>query len=143
MPTKSTPYKKPTRGWPPKRRAEQAERCRIQKPWKNATGPKTTSGKKKSSQNAHKHGHHTAQYRAELTRLRKLLKHHRLYLSAYKTQIQRTTPSTFFAPRDFIPSEQGTMNNNCNRKTNNNPLRHGRHNRASRESCLFGDARNN
>jgi hypothetical protein len=45
-----------TSGWSPKRRARHAEAIRRWAPWKKSTGPKTTSGKARSAQNACKHG---------------------------------------------------------------------------------------
>lgn len=45
-----------SKGWTEERRKAQAERCRANKPWKNATGPKTEEGKARSSMNAFKHG---------------------------------------------------------------------------------------
>ena len=42
--------------WTPERRAAQAERIRANKPWLKSTGPRTKTGKKKSSQNARKTG---------------------------------------------------------------------------------------
>lgn len=48
-----------SKGWPEERRRKQAERCRQNKPWKNATGPKTKAGKARSSMNAFKHGGRT------------------------------------------------------------------------------------
>lgn len=47
---------KVTKGWPLKRRREQAQRIRKQKPWKKATGPKTEEGKAASKNNGYKHG---------------------------------------------------------------------------------------
>lgn len=44
------------RQWSEKRRKEQAERCRQNKPWQHATGPKTAAGKARSSMNAYKGG---------------------------------------------------------------------------------------
>lgn len=45
-----------SKGWTEERRRAQADRCRANKPWKNATGPKTAAGKARSSMNAFKHG---------------------------------------------------------------------------------------
>ncbi|MEM6781141.1 MAG: hypothetical protein AAF569_04705 [Pseudomonadota bacterium] len=61
---------KKTKGWSPKRRAEQAARCRKTKPWERATGPKTEAGKAASAQNATRHGLYTQDY----DRLRALLR---------------------------------------------------------------------
>ncbi|MGZ9097931.1 MAG: hypothetical protein ACXW30_06510 [Micavibrio sp.] len=44
------------RKWTPEQRAAQAARIRALKPWEKSTGPVTKSGKKRSSQNALKHG---------------------------------------------------------------------------------------
>lgn len=62
-----------TRGWPEERRKAQAERCRKQRPWENATGPKTPEGKTKVAQNAYKHGFRSRPYRMvyHLLRLQK------------------------------------------------------------------------
>lgn len=38
--------------WTPERRAKQAEIIRATQPWTKSTGPRTTEGKEKSSQNA-------------------------------------------------------------------------------------------
>ena len=45
------------RQWTPEQRAAQAARIRANKPWEKSTGPVTKTGKKRSSQNALKHGH--------------------------------------------------------------------------------------
>jgi hypothetical protein len=41
-------------GWTPERRARQRELIHRWKPWKHATGPKTTPGKTRVSRNAYK-----------------------------------------------------------------------------------------
>lgn len=38
--------------WTPERRAQQAERIRLTKPWEKSTGPKTAEGKAVCSRNA-------------------------------------------------------------------------------------------
>ncbi len=48
------PYK--TKGWSKTSRKAAAQRCKQQKPWQHATGPKTAEGKKRISLNATKHG---------------------------------------------------------------------------------------
>ena len=45
-----------TKGWDEKRRKRQAARCRQNKPWESATGPKTEAGKARAALNALKHG---------------------------------------------------------------------------------------
>ena len=45
-----------SKGWTEERRKAQAERCRKNKPWENATGPKTMEGKARASMNAFKTG---------------------------------------------------------------------------------------
>lgn len=55
---------KKTRGWPPERRAQQAERIRQTKPWLKTTGPKTKEGKATSAQNAYQHGFFSRDYKA-------------------------------------------------------------------------------
>lgn len=42
--------------WSAERRAAQAERIRIQKPWRHSTGPRSAAGKIRVAQNAYKHG---------------------------------------------------------------------------------------
>ncbi len=66
--------------WTPERRAAQAERIKAFKPWLKSTGPKTKSGKKRSSLNALKHGERSllAQH-AE-----KALKFHRQFMKESK-----------------------------------------------------------
>lgn len=48
-----------TRGWPPARRARQAQLIRQTRPWLRATGPRTAAGKACSCRNAYKHGFRT------------------------------------------------------------------------------------
>ncbi len=64
------------RTWTPEQRDAAAERIRASKPWEKSTGPRTRKGKKKSSQNALKHG----MKRAETLRALKLFKVHREFL---------------------------------------------------------------
>ncbi|OSZ75923.1 hypothetical protein CAP37_11330 [Hydrogenophaga sp. IBVHS1] len=44
-------------GWTPERRARQAALIRTWKPWRQSTGPKTSSGKATASKNGYKGGH--------------------------------------------------------------------------------------
>jgi len=44
-------------GWTPERRVRQAALIRTWKPWRQATGPRTSDGKAKASRNAWKGGH--------------------------------------------------------------------------------------
>lgn len=52
-----------TRGWPPARRAAQAQNIQKIRPWLKATGPKTARGKAIASQNARKSGSKDPQMR--------------------------------------------------------------------------------
>lgn len=69
-----------TRGWPPARRAAQAQNIRQTRPWLRATGPRTPAGKAKIIYNAFKHGHRIALWRevrsvlAAQNRFRRLFK---------------------------------------------------------------------
>jgi hypothetical protein len=59
MPQSATTQKHPAppkSGWSPERRARQAARIRLWAPWARSTGPKTATGKRKSSANSYKHG---------------------------------------------------------------------------------------
>jgi len=67
------------RQWTEERRKAQAERCRRNKPWKNATGPKTKAGKARASMNAYKHGG-DPRYRALV---KALLLHNKGFVNAY------------------------------------------------------------
>tara|TARA_Y100000031_G_scaffold149416_1_gene187208 strand:+ start:458 stop:889 length:432 start_codon:yes stop_codon:yes gene_type:complete len=78
-----TQPKKPRRAWSERRRKEQAERCRANKPWLNATGPRTEAGKKAVSMNALKHGARSAAFNA----LRKALNESAKQLTAQEKLI--------------------------------------------------------
>jgi hypothetical protein len=69
-----------TRGWPPKRRREQACRIRQQKPWRFSTGPVTAAGRKIAARNAVKHGYRSVHYRE----LCGLLRSQRLFVRAVR-----------------------------------------------------------
>lgn len=69
-----------TRGWPPQRRREQAERCRLQRPWRFSTGPRTAAGKYVSRFNGIKHGKRMYVWRE----LRRVLARHRRFLRDIK-----------------------------------------------------------
>jgi hypothetical protein len=80
--TTQTPRKS---GWPPARRANHAAAIRRWKPWTKSTGPRTSSGKAKSAQNAYKHGGYALRLRlynqalaAQRACVRAFLLHHRL-----------------------------------------------------------------
>ena len=67
-----------TKGWPDSRRREQAARCRRQKPWEKATGPRTAAGKEKVAQNALRHGFRSA----AMAEMRALLRRQRAFVKA-------------------------------------------------------------
>lgn len=50
-------------GWTPERRAKQSAMMMQLQPWMKSTGPRTTEGKKRASQNAYKHGGRCASVR--------------------------------------------------------------------------------
>lgn len=50
-------------GWTEERRAKQRAAILRRAPWKKSTGPRTEAGKKKSAQNAYKHGHRGREWR--------------------------------------------------------------------------------
>lgn len=65
-----------TSGWNDERRARHAAAMKKWKPWKKSTGPRTTPGKKITSQNAFKHGNRSAafnQNRAENMKPRRFM----------------------------------------------------------------------
>lgn len=48
-------------GWTTERRARQAKAIRGWRPWEQSTGPRTTEGKARASQNAYRGGHRQVQ----------------------------------------------------------------------------------
>ncbi len=68
------------RSWTPSQRKDQSAKCRAQKIWLKATGPKTLEGKKRSSQNARKHGMRSE----EIKGFKKLLRMQAQMLKKYK-----------------------------------------------------------
>ena len=67
-----------TRGWPPKRRKEQAERCKKNKPWRFSTGPKSDEGKKRVKNNSLKH----ARRSNAMIELKKALRMQKLFVDS-------------------------------------------------------------
>lgn len=67
-----------TRGWPEKRRKEQAQKVKKRKPWKNATGPKTAEGKARCAQNSTR----TGLYNREMQEIRAWMRAQRRYLKS-------------------------------------------------------------
>lgn len=61
------------RQWTPEQRRRQSEAIRRWKPWQQATGPRTTEGKRRSAKNALKHGCRSRVVRS----LRRLERDHR------------------------------------------------------------------
>ncbi|MBI1258537.1 MAG: hypothetical protein GC204_13800 [Chloroflexi bacterium] len=61
---------KPSKGWSERRKKQQACNARRTKPWEKSTGPKSAVGKRISSMNAYKTGHHSAAYAALRAALR-------------------------------------------------------------------------
>ncbi len=68
------------RNWTQSQRQDQSAKCRAQKIWLKATGPKTIEGKKRSSQNARKHGMRSE----EIKSFKKLLRMQAQMLKKYK-----------------------------------------------------------
>ena len=62
-------------GWTEERRKRQSELIQNWQPWKSSTGPKTSIGKSKASQNAFKGG-----FRPQLRKLAKALRNQQLLL---------------------------------------------------------------
>lgn len=79
---------KVTRGWPPKRRAEQALRLRRAKIWLKSTGPKTVAGKLRVSQNAFVHGQDSKEFKKQLKITRHLLTIQRHYFKNFMKNLR-------------------------------------------------------
>lgn len=61
-------------GWTPERRSKQAALIRTWKPWSKSSGPQTIAGKRKSAQNAYKHGGRSYENLILFKRIKSLLK---------------------------------------------------------------------
>ncbi len=62
------------RGWTLEQRSRQAELIHRWRPWEKSSGPKTASGKAKSSQNAFRHGGRSQKTIIKNRELRNLMK---------------------------------------------------------------------
>ncbi|PCJ99902.1 MAG: hypothetical protein COA45_03575 [Zetaproteobacteria bacterium] len=80
-----------TKGWTQKRRAKQAAQCRKNKPWDNATGPKTAVGKQVVKNNALKHG----AYSEDMLNFLRLLQQQRTFIKDVQVQNQVADIMTF------------------------------------------------
>ena len=66
--------------WTKERREAAAARCRANKPWENATGPKTIEGKVRSSYNALK----TGEYSVDFRHARNMLRLNKLFMEEFR-----------------------------------------------------------
>lgn len=67
-------------GWTAERKARQSELIRNWKPWERSTGPKTSGGKMRSSQNALLHGAYSQEAKKEEQKLSLFLRECRNFL---------------------------------------------------------------
>ena len=61
-------------GWTSERRARQAARTRLQRPWLHATGPKSAAGKARVAMNALRHGWRSRAWMAKAQRIRNAIR---------------------------------------------------------------------
>ena len=70
--------------WTPERRAMQAIRIRVSRPWERSTGPRTTAGKQRVAKNAYKGG--------RWLKLKELSKALNAALRDHRQQLERLMP---------------------------------------------------
>jgi hypothetical protein len=68
------PPKRRPKGWTLERRARQAARARETQPWRHATGPRSETGKARSSMNGLKHGYRSRAHIFDMRRARYVLR---------------------------------------------------------------------
>jgi hypothetical protein len=62
------------KGWPPERRARQAARARLMKPWLHSTGPRTEAGKARVAMNGLRHGCRSRAWQLKAQRIRRAIR---------------------------------------------------------------------
>jgi hypothetical protein len=68
------PRKRRPKGWTVERRARQSARARETQPWRHATGPRSETGKARSSMNGLKHGYRSRAHIFEMRQARYVLR---------------------------------------------------------------------
>jgi len=106
---------RPRRKWTDAQRAAQAAKCRAQKPWAHATGPRTASGKSISSGNAYRHGYRSVPYR----RFCAVLAAQKAYVRTLLATQKKPHPPLFKGPKTakVFPELKPTIGKNDNAST--------------------------
>ena len=76
-------------GWTPERRAQQAARARLMKPWRHSTGPRTEAGKARVAKNPLRHGYRSREWILRARRIRAAIRLCRITLLRVRMHRQR------------------------------------------------------